>query len=77
MPVGFYLDDPLHVSDEYVYHASFFAIATLGIECKLVGNPPRFQPLNPSPRTFLAFTQRYQFFLEKLVMAVQAARPTQ
>ena len=76
MPPIFYLDDvvvldgPVH----YVlsFYASFCAIRALDIEAHLVGNPPVFRPVNPSPWALTQFNQLYVFFYGHLAEIIGA-----
>ena len=77
MPPIFYLDDMVIVDgpDHYFlsFYASFFAIRALDLEAHLVGNPPLFRPVAPSPWALTQFNQLFIFFYEHLATIVGAS----
>ena len=76
-----YLDDTIvqNGPEHYLiaFYASFFAITALDTDAHLVGNPPLYQPLAPSPWAVTRFIQLYHFFYEHLATIIDASSAVQ
>ena len=53
------------------FYASFFAVSALEIPACLVGFPPLYRPINPSPPNWARFWQFYRFFEMHLTAILQ------
>ena len=80
-PAIFYLDDTLieNEQDHYLvmFYANFFAITALDTEAHLVGNPPLYQPLNPSPWVLIRFHELSVIFYNHLATILEATSANQ
>ena len=78
MPV--YLDDAhlnQDLSDQIRKYASLLAVTELNIPAHLSGDPPTYQPTNPSPAIMVEYLQLFYNYQERLLTAMQAATSTQ
>ena len=80
-PAIFYLDDVYIVNEQdhylVMFYATFFAITALDTEAHLVGNPPLYQPLNPSPWVLIRFRELSLIFYDHLATILEATSANQ